>query len=272
MNRISPHALCKGIITALLIALAALPSQAQNHADDPVIASLTAVIRATPNDPVAYNQRGATYAAKRDFNSATQDFLASINADPNYAPPFVNLGLIRQIQGDFEQAFDLFTRAASVDPTYARAFLARADLVRNHLDHATYPQALEDYDRGAQIAPDDPVIVHNRGLLFQTQNDHVRAIEDFTDAISLNPRVAETFNARGISRAALNDTKGALDDFVTAIEINSNYVAAWTNRGKMLAELGEKERAEEAFSAALIRAPNDPDARAALTQLRQSAP
>jgi tetratricopeptide (TPR) repeat protein len=50
------------------------------------ISSLSDVIQRNPNDPGAYNTRGAAYARLGRYSDAMSDFAKAVQIDPNFAP------------------------------------------------------------------------------------------------------------------------------------------------------------------------------------------
>jgi Flp pilus assembly protein TadD len=57
------------------------------------ISSLSEVIQRNPNDPAAYNTRGAAYARLARYSDAINDFNKAVQVDPNYAPAYANRAL-----------------------------------------------------------------------------------------------------------------------------------------------------------------------------------
>jgi Flp pilus assembly protein TadD len=54
------------------------------------IGSLSEVIQRNPNDPSAFNTRGAAYARLARYGDAVNDFNKAVQIDPNYAPAYAN--------------------------------------------------------------------------------------------------------------------------------------------------------------------------------------
>ena len=63
------------------------PSQAN-------MASLTEVMQRHPDDPQAYNMRGAVLGDAGTLDEALSDFNKAISIDPNYAQAYANRGLV----------------------------------------------------------------------------------------------------------------------------------------------------------------------------------
>ncbi|HKH33276.1 MAG TPA: tetratricopeptide repeat protein, partial [Beijerinckiaceae bacterium] len=57
------------------------------------IGSLSEVIQRNPNDPSAFNTRGAAYARLARYGDAINDFNKAVQIDPNYAPSYANRAL-----------------------------------------------------------------------------------------------------------------------------------------------------------------------------------
>ena len=115
----------------LALALAACSTTSMNGAAAPEsedalyatspanIASLTDVVQRNPNDPQAYNMRGAVLGQAGRFDEALADFNKAIGIDPNYAQAYANRGLVYRETGKYDLALADYNKAISIDPSYA---------------------------------------------------------------------------------------------------------------------------------------------------------
>ena len=92
------------------------------------IASLSEVIQRNPNDPGAYNTRGAAYARVGRYSDAISDFNKAVQIDPNYAPAYTNRALAFRQTNRNDQALADFSRAIQADPNYGPAYIGRGNL------------------------------------------------------------------------------------------------------------------------------------------------
>src|SRR5215203_3600804 len=81
------------------------------------ISSLSEVIQRNPNDPAAYNTRGAAYARLARYSDAINDFNKAVQVDPNYAPAYANRALAFRQTNRNDAAFQPRHRPISVAPT-----------------------------------------------------------------------------------------------------------------------------------------------------------
>jgi tetratricopeptide (TPR) repeat protein len=137
------------------------------------IASLSDVISRNPNDPGAYNTRGAAYARVGRYGDAIADFNKAVQLDPNNAPAYTNRALALRQTGKNEQALQDFTRAIQADPNYGPAYIGRGNLLRVQ---GQYQQALDDLTVAIRLTPESAEALHARGLLNQRQGLHQRAM------------------------------------------------------------------------------------------------
>src|SRR5690606_16707411 len=94
------------------------------------IASLTAVISRSPNDPEAYNVRGSAYGRAGRYKEALADFDRAIQLDPNSYQAYANRALIHRYMGNMQQAVADYTRAIQLNPSYDVAYIGRGEVFR----------------------------------------------------------------------------------------------------------------------------------------------
>lgn len=230
--------------------------------------SLTAVVERTPNDPNAYNIRGAALGKAGRYDDAIADFNRALQINPRFAQAYANRGLVYRLKDDDANAVADYNRALQVNPEYANAYVRRGNVYRRQNQLAL---ALEDYNRAIKIDRTDPEAFHNRGLVYQAQKLHNFALEDFTTAIGLSPQAAAPYNARGESYLVTGDAQSALEDFNAAVSRDRGNAKAWYNQGVALQRLNRNKEAAAAFQKALTLDPSLPNARDALNQARQTS-
>lgn len=95
------------------------------------IGSLTEVINRNPNDPQAYNTRGAAYARIGRYSDAISDFQQGDPARSEFrAAGFTNRALALRQTGRNDAALQDFNRATTANQNYGPAYVGRANLLR----------------------------------------------------------------------------------------------------------------------------------------------
>ncbi len=73
-------------------------------------------------DPKFYNNRGAVYWEKGQYDRAISDFTKAIEIDTRYAKAYNNRGIVYRLQGQYDRAISDFTRAIEINRLDAEAF------------------------------------------------------------------------------------------------------------------------------------------------------
>jgi tetratricopeptide (TPR) repeat protein len=150
------------------------------------------VIRLTPNDSLAYYNRGAALYDKGDLDGALNDFNQAISLTPDFAAAYVSKGLAHQARW--------FKRGLSPE--------AQVDLAA----------ALNDFNDAIRVNPDFAPAYFNRGNWHRIRGDLVHALNDYSEAIRLNPDDAVAHRSRAVPRP-MGDLEGAEQDQKTAERI-----------------------------------------------------
>ena len=103
------------------------------------LASLSEIIAAHPDDPQAYNMRGAVYGEAGHNDQALADFNKAIGLDPNYAQAYANRALIYRKTAKFDLALADDNKALTIDASYAPAYLGRGIVYPVSYTHLTLP-------------------------------------------------------------------------------------------------------------------------------------
>jgi len=86
-----------------------------------------------------------------------------------------------------------------------------------------YSDALDNFNKAAELDPYSPDIYNYRGMTKYYMNDYQGALQDFNKVIELQPDYAEAYNLRGIVKGELNDDKGACADWEKSYELGFKY-------------------------------------------------
>src|SRR5205807_4596231 len=81
---------------------------------------------------------------------------------------------------------------------------------------AKYPEAVDDYTRALERAPDGSIYQH-RGWAHFFSDGWRLALRDFSKAIELNPEAGDAYTGRGLTRIMLGQYKAAIADADAAL-------------------------------------------------------
>lgn len=114
---------------------------------------------------------------------------------------------------------------------------------RIRLEQNLAPEALQDLEAAAKRAPQDLVILVNRGLAYQRVGRDQEALRDMERAVAIDPDfIAARFN-RGVLYHSQGKFKEALADFDRCIAIDPHQAAPYFNRATTHEALGQKGEA-----------------------------
>jgi tetratricopeptide (TPR) repeat protein len=215
------------ILACLLLSLAVLAgctsqadrSRCQSADPDAKIAGCTELIQSKLSTRAilssSYNNRGAAFVEKRDYDRAIQDYNEAIRLNPNAANSFYGRGVAYNRKGDFDRAIQDQNEAIRLNPNFAVAYDARGRANRNKGD---FDHAIQDYDQAIRLNPKFATAYNNRGESRLHVGDFDHAIQDFNQAIGLNPNSPTTYVSRGLAYDAQHNADAAIQDFEHAIK------------------------------------------------------
>jgi tetratricopeptide (TPR) repeat protein len=240
------------------------------HDADGALADLNRAIELDPKNAAAFNSRGAIKKSKGDLDGAIADFTSAIELNDKLATAYKNRGEAKQAKGDAAGAKEDLKRAGELDPglmsekpsvnskqTAASATPASEEadenLVNRGIEKAKKGDldgAIADFDRAAELNPQDDAPYYNRAQAKRLKNDTAGAIADYTRAIELGSTNPAAYNNRGNARAENNDQDGAIADYTHAIKLKPDYARAYYNRAMVKKAKGDKAGAAADFKRA----------------------
>ena len=197
-------------VLALLAGCAGSPGTSDS------IAMETAASSATDSGPIigdvspprerarVHTELAAAYYERGNMGVALEELRIALAADPSYAPAYNTLGLV-------------------------------------HMDLKEYPQAQQNFERGLQIAPNDPDINHNYGwFLCQTDREEL-SLRYFLAAIK-NPLYAspqKSYALAGACALRKGNESAARNYFERALRLDPNLPLALVNLARLKYRAGE---------------------------------
>jgi tetratricopeptide (TPR) repeat protein len=218
-------------------------SAAQMNLEMAVI-DYTNAIKADPEDPIAYFDRGLAYQRMRQLNRA----LATVVVNPVDASKLDFSLFAQSREAQLALAIEDFTRAAELDPGFSAAFRNRG---LAYAESEDYGSAFRDYDKAIALDMKDPVAYFYRGTAHGRMQDFNRALVDLDRAIQFDPTLVEAFNARGAVLTIVGDLEGALEDFDRALTLDPRNYDAYNLRGVVHTRLGDTRNAMYDFQRAV---------------------
>ncbi|KAA6463006.1 tetratricopeptide repeat protein [Acidobacteria bacterium AB60] len=202
-------------------------SKCRSTDPDIKIAGCTALIQTgnvtTQDLSTFYNNRGAAYFDKHDFDRAIQDYNEAIRLNPKLATSFYGRGDSYDHKGDFDRAIQDQSEAIRLDPKFAYAYDARG---RAHRNKGDFDQAIEDYSEAIRLNPNYALALNNRGDSYRSKGDYTLALRDFNDAIRLNPKLASAYNNRGFVHFMQLNLAAAIEEWDQVIAFSPSSKAA----------------------------------------------
>jgi tetratricopeptide (TPR) repeat protein len=246
---------------------------------DTRIAACTALIqeghKSTASLSLIFDNRGAAYHIKRDYDHAIEDYNQAIRLNPNNAAGYLGRGASLTFKKDYDHAIDDLSHAIQLSPNYAPAYFDRGGAYDDRgvaydenqdYDHATqdYNQAIQDYNDAIRLKTSYASAFFRRGVAYDrlgieqdSKDDYDRAIQELNEAIRLSPTDAIIYNYRGLAEDHEGDYARAIQNLSEAIRLNPKYSNAYLGSGVTYIHTGDLDRAIQDLNEAIRLGPND---------------
>lgn len=118
-------------------------------------------------------------------------------------------------------------------PSRAAAFWYRADSLMKKRD---YDGAIAAYTASHEIAPQNIMVINQRGIAYSYKGDDERALADYDLCLQLRPTFGSAYNNRGLIFMRRGELQRALDEFNLAVKNVGNDQSRYLhhyNRGRL---------------------------------------
>jgi len=182
-----------------------------------------------PKHALAYVGRGFILRVRGDPDGAIADYTKAIEVDPNHALPYIRRAEAYRDKNDVDRGFADYAKALEIDPTSAAAYNSRCRF-RAATNH-DLPLALSDCDDAVRLAPNKPIMIGSRGLVYLRLGRLDEAIADFDEALKINPKLAGYLYGRGLAKQKNGDQAGGDADIVAAKAIKATIADEFAKYG-----------------------------------------
>ena len=182
----------------------------------------------------------------------------SVNPSAN---DFANEGNKHYENADYDGAIIAYTKAIELEPEETEYYFYRGYSYLYLSEGSNNQQgagsrgnnrrsALEDFNEGTDLDPNDPDFYLARAELYKDPNYGHLAISEYDKLIEMDPGDSSYYKSRGQVYAESLDYEEAIEDFNTAIELDPSDAEAYSHRGLAYGELEQFDKADADFNRA----------------------
>jgi clan AA aspartic protease (TIGR02281 family) len=157
------------------------------------------------------NERAGIYFRQGEYTKALNDYNAMIKALPNQPVFYKNRGLCYSKLGEMDKAIADFSEAININENFTQAWNLRADA---YADLGNYTSSISDYDKVLELAPMYYIGYQQRGWVKERADDFQGALADYSTAVEIEPEFSYGFLMRGrLYKLELKNQELARKDF-----------------------------------------------------------
>ncbi len=156
-----------------------------------------------------------------------------------------------------KEAIEDFNKSIQLAPDNATVYNNRGNAL---MDLGHPDEAVKDFDRAIALSPNYGAAHNNRGNAHAALGQYEPAFQDFRKAVELMPTSAVPFNGRGKAHSELKRYHAAVRDLTRAITLNPKYAAAYDNRAQAYLAIGMYKEASDDATQAITLQPDQPNA------------
>ena len=153
------------------------------------VCEMQSALKEFPEDELGWSTLAEIYEEEALYDEAADAATRLINLAPHNAGHHLLLGRICRKQGHLDRAMNELLIGEKIAPTNP-ALAFELGLVFEERREAV--QAVRCYERTATLAPENPESYFRSGLLFKQMKQYAAAVEQFKKAAELNPKDPDT--------------------------------------------------------------------------------
>jgi len=152
----------------------------------------------------------------------------------------------------------IFTKAAKPEAELPPKEAANACLgtAKELFDQGYDHEATLLFERARKLDPKHTEVSRYLAVLYDRQNDPIRANTEFEQALKLAPKDADLLNDIGFSHYRRSEWSAAEKRFREALVLNPKFERAKVNLGMAIGQQGRFSEAYDVFAAAWVRRPH----------------
>lgn len=209
------------------------------------------------NDFLAHANLGTIYDRRGDPLSAAREYKRAIEINFEHAYSHVLFAsALYKVGGASQEALadKEFATAINLDPGIAP--LVHTELGLIFEDRGQASSALEEFEKAAQCAPDNPAVYLNLADCYKRQKRPEEAIVQYREALRINPDSAKAYHDLGRLLLDQGAYMEVIKELEKAISLEPEYIDAYINIGVAFYELDLVDKAAQAWEKAIELDPN----------------
>lgn len=192
------------------------------------------------------------HAAKQNSDNKQNEYSKAI--DELKSKEWLDKGIALMSEEKYAEALNAFNKAAEINPASVWAHINRGWALNTV---GEYYQALKVYDKAADIDPRNPYIYVNRGMSYNSIGDYQRALLDEDQAITLDANNSWAYIGRARAYLGIGNFNQALADLNKAAQLEPGNSFTYSTRVWAHNALGNYRQAREDLDRSLSLAPNN---------------
>ena len=214
-------------VVGVLVVLLATKSIVQTQVWNNSVTLWTHVMRYSPTEFIAYNDRAVAFIFKDRNDLALVDYGSILRFDPGNVDAHFNRGLLRQKMGYHRQAIEDLTEVIRQYPKYEKACHFRG---KSFEALGENEQAMADYNQTIRVNPAYTEVYLSQGNLLNQLGLFDEAVKIYLKLIEMEPRNPKALNNCATVYVKQFQDERALEQLNRAIELDSKYAEAYYNR------------------------------------------
>jgi tetratricopeptide (TPR) repeat protein len=171
-------------------------------------------IRATPNSPLGYNNRGMFRQSIDRHDEAIKDFEKAVSLDKNYFVAITNAGFSKLEQSKLADAEKDFTSSLKIQAQQPGVYSLRGT---TRLRMGKFDDAIKDYEEVIKYTPDSGVAKTDLAFAYYFKKNFAQAAVVFDEALKLEPQLTHLMPWRYASKILSNKGQEAEADIATVV-------------------------------------------------------